>query len=79
MTAGDRVRVFFVNVGPGTAAAHVVGSLFDSVVDGSLVTRLVQTYAVPPGGGAVLDFRIAEAGEFKWTTTSSGTCRGASP
>lgn len=64
VAAGDRVRVFFVNVGPGTAAAHVVGSLFDTVVDGSLVTRLVQTYAVPPGGGAVLDFRIPEAGEF---------------
>lgn len=64
VTAGDRVRVFFVNVGPVTAAAHVVGSLFDTVVDGGLVTRQVQTYAVPPGGGAVLDFRIPEAGEF---------------
>jgi nitrite reductase (NO-forming) len=64
VAAGDRVRVHFVNVGPGTAAAHVVGSLFDTVVDGSLVTRQVQTYAVPPGGGAVLDFHIPEAGEF---------------
>ena len=64
VTAGDRVRAYFVNVGPGPAAAHVVGSLFDTVVDRSLVTRQVQTYAVPPGGGAVLDFRIPEAGEF---------------
>jgi nitrite reductase (NO-forming) len=64
VTAGDRVRVFFVNVGPGTAAAHVVGSLFDTVVDGSQVTRQVQTYVVPPGGGAVLEFRIPETGEY---------------
>lgn len=64
VAAGERVRVHFVNVGPGTAAAHVVGSLFDTVVDGSLVIRQVQTYAVPPGGGAVFDFRIPEAGEF---------------
>lgn len=66
VAAGDLVRVHFVNVGPGTAAAHVVGSLLDTVVDGTRVTRDVQTYAVPPGGGAVIDFRIPEAGEFPW-------------
>lgn len=62
--AGDRVRVHFVNVGPGTAAAHVVGSLLETVIDGDRVTHGVQTYPVPPGGGAVLDFRLPEAGEF---------------
>ena len=64
VAAGDLVRVHFVNVGPGTAAAHVVGSLLDVVVDGDRITRGVQTYAVPPGGGAVIDFRIPEPGEF---------------
>lgn len=66
IAAGDLVRAYFVNVGPGTAAAHVVGSLLDAVVDGTRVTRGVQTYAVPPGGGAVIDFRIPESGEFVW-------------
>lgn len=61
---GDRIRVHFVNVGPGTAAAHLVGGLLETVVDGDRVTHAVQTYPVPPGGGAVVDFRIPEAGEF---------------
>lgn len=26
---GDLVRIYFVNVGPGTSAAHVIGSVFD--------------------------------------------------
>lgn len=64
VVAGDRVRMHFVNVGPGVAAAHIVGALFDAVEDGDRRTRHVQTYAVPPGGGAVLDFVVPEAGEF---------------
>lgn len=58
---GDRIRVHFVNVGPGTAAAHVVGTLLETVFDGDRVTHGVQTYAVPPGGSAVIELPDSRA------------------
>lgn len=64
VTAGELVRVYLVNVGPGVSAAHVVGGMFDAVIDGSTTTHAVQTYAVAPGGGAILEFRVPEPGEF---------------
>ena len=63
--AGDLVRVYFVNVGPSTAAVHVVGSMFDRVSDGGTEwERTVQTHGVPAGAGATLEFRIPESGVF---------------
>ena len=64
VAADDRVRVYFVNVGPGVSATHVIGSLLDSVVDGRETRHDVQTYGIPPGGGAMLEFRIPEPGDF---------------
>lgn len=62
---GDLVRVYFVNVGPSTAAVHVVGSIFDRVSDGGTAwQRAVQTHGVPTGAGATLEFRIPEPGVF---------------
>lgn len=61
---GDLVRMYFVNVGPGTAAVHVMGTILDRVIDGSNRVEGVQTYGVPAGGGAIVEFRIPEDGTF---------------
>jgi len=64
VAAGDLVRMYFVNVGPGAASAHVIGSMLDRVLDGEKVTERVQTYLVPAGGGAILEFFVPETGVF---------------
>jgi nitrite reductase (NO-forming) len=62
---GDLVRVYFVNVGPGTSATHVIGSIFErATLGGREWTHLVQTFGVPAGAGAMLEFRIPQAGVF---------------
>jgi nitrite reductase (NO-forming) len=61
---GDVVRAYVVNVGPGVSAIHVMGTILDTVRDGAVEARNVQTYAVPPGGGAVVEFRIPEPGMY---------------
>lgn len=62
--AGDLVRLYFVNVGPGVSSAHVIGSIFDRVYAGSRPVEKVQTFAVPAGSGAILEFSVPEAGVF---------------
>lgn len=65
--AGDRVRVYFVNAGPGVAAFHVIGTILDTVrVSGNPANSLtgVQTWEVGAGNGASIDFTIPEAGKF---------------
>jgi nitrite reductase (NO-forming) len=61
---GDLVRAYVVNVGPGTSAIHVMGTILDTVSDGASVMRDVQTYAVPAGSGAMVEFRIPEPGMY---------------
>jgi nitrite reductase (NO-forming) len=61
---GDLVRMYFVNVGPWTSAAHVIGTVFDRVYAGAPWVQGVQTFPVPAGSGAILEFYIPEAGVF---------------
>ena len=61
---GDLVRMYFVNVGPFTSSAHVVGSVFDRVYAGAPWVQGVQTFPVPAGSGAILEFHVPEAGSF---------------
>jgi nitrite reductase (NO-forming) len=61
---GDLVRVYFVNVGPGVSSVHVIGTILDRVYDGRDPVFGVQTYAVPAGSGAMLEFYIPEEGIF---------------
>jgi nitrite reductase (NO-forming) len=61
---GDLVRMYFVNVGPWTSAAHVIGSVLDRVFAGEPWIRGVQTFQVPAGSGAIFEFYIPEAGAF---------------
>ena len=61
---GDLVRAYVVNVGPGTSAIHVMGTILDTVTDGDSVVRDVQTYALAAGSGAMVEFRIPEEGMY---------------
>ena len=61
---GDLVRMYFVNVGPGVSSAHVIGTILDRVYDGKDPVYGTQTYAVPAGSGAMLEFYIPEEGVY---------------
>jgi nitrite reductase (NO-forming) len=61
---GDLVRAYVVNVGPGVSAIHVMGTILDTVYDGATEFRNVQSYGVSTGGGALVEFRIPEAGMY---------------
>ena len=61
---GDLVRIYFVNVGPGTSAAHVIGTVFERVSMGGDWMHGLQTVGVPAGAGAMLEFRVPETGVF---------------
>lgn len=58
--AGQLVRVYFVNVGPGNSAVHVMGSILERFYTSGNPRNVVydvQTGSVPPGGGAMFEFR----------------------
>jgi hypothetical protein len=61
---GDLVRMYFVNVGPWVSAVHVIGTVLDRVYAGAPYVQNVQTFAVPAGAGAIVEFYIPEAGVF---------------
>ena len=73
---GKLVRVFVVDAGPSHFSAfHVVGTLFSRVLlDGNPAnaTTGVQTIAIPPGGGAVGEFTVQQAGSYPFVTHSFG-------
>lgn len=66
--AGQRVRLYVVNVGPSlTSAFHVIGALFAAVYpdgDPSHVETGVSVYPVAPGQGVVLDLIIPHPGKY---------------
>lgn len=61
---GDLVRAYVVNIGPGTSAIHVMGTILDTVYEGATELRNVQTHGIPAGSGAIVEFRIPEAGMY---------------
>jgi nitrite reductase (NO-forming) len=73
---GVPVRAFVVNAGPSHFSAfHVVGTIFQRVlVDGNPANTLtgLQTASIPPGGGAVLDFTVQQAGTYPIVTHAFG-------
>ena len=67
VSAGDLVRVYFVNAGPYTSAFHVMGIILDKAYEGGNprnVATDVQTYGVPAGSGAMFEFVIPEKGTY---------------
>jgi nitrite reductase (NO-forming) len=61
---GDLIRTYFVSIGPGVSSVHVMGTILDRVTDGGRRIDGVQTYGVPAGSGAMIEFKIPEAGMF---------------
>ena len=66
---GETVRVYFGVGGPNyTSSFHVIGEIFDQVYTlGSLTTAPlndVQTITTPPGGAAVVDFKLEVPGKY---------------
>ena len=64
VSSGDLVRMYFVNVGPGMSAAHVIGTVLDRVYNGKDPIFGVQTFGVPAGSGAIFEFYIPEPGVY---------------
>ncbi len=65
---GERVRIFFGVGGPNiTSNFHIIGEIFDKVYTegGTKVAQEnVQTTVVPPGGSAIIEFKIDIASDY---------------
>lgn len=71
---GELIRLHVMNAGPTLFSAfHVIGAIFDKVYpDGNPanVMRGVQTWTIPPGGGATFELTIPDAGKYPFVTHS---------
>ena len=66
---GETVRLYVGNGGPNlTSAFHVIGEIFDTVYTqgaiGSEPDRNVQTTLIPPGGAAIVEFKVDVPGAY---------------
>lgn len=64
---GQTVRMFVGNGGPNlTSSFHVIGEIFDHVYQeaGTIANTDVQTTLIPPGGAALVDFRVEVPGTY---------------
>ena len=64
---GERVRLFIGNGGPNlTSSFHVIGEVFDRVYaeGGTHYQENVQTTVVPPGGAAMVEFKVEVPGTY---------------
>jgi nitrite reductase (NO-forming) len=66
---GDTVRIFFGVGGPNfTSSFHVIGEIFDRVYEQASLTSKpltdVQTTTVPPGGAAMVEFKLQVPGRY---------------
>jgi nitrite reductase (NO-forming) len=61
---GETVRMYVGNGGPNlTSSFHIIGEIFDTVypegaIGGGSPVHNVQTTSVPPGGAAIVEFKI---------------------
>lgn len=71
---GELIRLHVVNAGPNHFSAfHVIGAIFDRVYASGNPKNIeygVQTYTLPPGGGATFDMIIPEEGMYPMVTHS---------
>jgi len=66
---GEKVRLYVGNGGPNmTSAFHVIGEIFDTVYQqgavGSEPAKNVQTTLIPPGGAAIVEFKVDVPGAY---------------
>lgn len=70
--ARELVRLYVVNAGPNRQSSfHVVGAIFErAFLDATMrnVLEGVQTVAIPVGGGAIFEVRLAEPGDYPFVT-----------
>lgn len=72
--AGERIRLYLLNVGPNNATSfHVIGTILDKVwIDGNPKNELVglQSVFLGPASGAVIEFVIPEKGRYTFVDHS---------
>jgi nitrite reductase (NO-forming) len=72
--AGERIRVYFLNVGPNNISSfHVIGTILDKVwLDGNPKNQLVgmQAALVGPAQGAIMEFVLPEKGTYTFVDHS---------
>jgi len=66
---GDRVRIYFGNIGPNSASSfHIIGEIFDKVyMEGAihgLINENIQTTLVPSAGAAIVEFKVDVPGSY---------------
>jgi nitrite reductase (NO-forming) len=71
---GERIRLYILDAGPSEVSAfHVIGAIFSDVyIDGNPANHTYgqQTVLIPPGGGAVVEMTIPDAGHYPFVTHS---------
>jgi nitrite reductase (NO-forming) len=71
---GELIRLHVMNAGPTLFSAfHVIGAIFDKVfIEGNPANEIrgIQTWTIPPGGGATFELIIPEAGLYPFVTHS---------
>lgn len=71
---GELVRLYIVNIGPNNfSAIHVIGGIFDAVYESgnpANAVRGVQTWTIPPAGGAIFELTFPEEGSYPIVTHS---------
>ena len=76
----DNVRIYFGVGGPNLASSfHVIGEVFDKVYGEASLTSPpltdVQTTLVPPGGAAIVEFKVDTQAVIFWSTMRSPAWR----
>lgn len=66
---GETVRLYVGNGGPNLSSAfHVIGEIFDTVYQlgaiGAEPAKNVQTTVIPPGGAAIVEFKVEVPGAY---------------
>ncbi|MEO6071508.1 MAG: multicopper oxidase domain-containing protein [Chitinophagaceae bacterium] len=72
--AGERIRIYFLNVGPNNISSfHVIGTILDKVwMDGNPANQMVgmQAVLVGPAQGAIMEFILPEKGKYTFVDHS---------
>jgi nitrite reductase (NO-forming) len=72
--AGERIRLYFLNVGPNNISSfHVIGTILDKVwIDGNPNNQFtgMQAVLVGPAQGAIMEFILPEKGRYTFVDHS---------
>ncbi len=72
--AGERIRIYFMNVGPNNISSfHVIGTIFDKVwMEGNPANQMVgmQAVLIGPAQGSIMEFVLPEKGKYTFVDHS---------